>query len=224
MPLGNVRWLGGLRGDSANSDGASEDAFVFAEHDFEPGERLDLGAEGRSSESFVPFFLVDDGRDQFYGGLMWSGAWRASLERADNRLRVAVSFPGVGTTVTPSRPFETPAHLLRRCRQGDRRRERRAASVRAAGHPPRTAASAARHLQHLVRVRHAHQRGRDGRGDRSRRGARRRALRHGRGLVRRRRARRATSISTPASDRGRSMRSAFPPGWRALPTTPTASG
>ena len=43
MPLGNVRWLGGLRGDSANSDGASEDAFVFAEHDFEPGERLDLG-------------------------------------------------------------------------------------------------------------------------------------------------------------------------------------
>ena len=27
MPLGNVRWLGGLRGDSANSDGASEDAF-----------------------------------------------------------------------------------------------------------------------------------------------------------------------------------------------------
>jgi alpha-galactosidase len=108
MPLGNVRWLGGLRGDSANSVGASEDAFVFAEHDFEPGERLDLGAEGRSSESFVPFFVVDDSRDQFYGGLMWSGAWRASLERADDRLRVAVSFPGVGTTVSPSRPFELP--------------------------------------------------------------------------------------------------------------------
>ena len=49
MPLGNVRWLGGLRGDSANSDGAVVDAFVFAEHDFEPGERLDLGAQGRSS-------------------------------------------------------------------------------------------------------------------------------------------------------------------------------
>src|SRR4051812_22483852 len=108
MPLGNVRWLGGLRGDSANSVGASRDAFVFAEHDFQPGERLDLGAEGRSSESFVPFFLVDDGRDQFYGGLMWSGAWRASLERADDRLRVGVSFPGVSTTVTSSKPFELP--------------------------------------------------------------------------------------------------------------------
>jgi alpha-galactosidase len=108
MPLGNVRWLGGLRGDSANSDGASEDAFVFAEHDFEPGERLDLGADGRSSEAFVPFFLVDDGRDQFYSGLIWSGAWRASLERADSHLRVGVAFPGVGTSVTPSKPFELP--------------------------------------------------------------------------------------------------------------------
>ncbi len=108
MPLGNVRWLGGLRGDSADSDSAGEGAFVFAEHDFAPGERLDLGAEGRSSEEFVPFFLVDDGRDEFFGGLMWSGAWRASLERADDRLRVSVSFPGVGTLVTPARPFELP--------------------------------------------------------------------------------------------------------------------
>ena len=108
MPLGNVRWLGGLRGDSANSDGASTDAFVFAEHDFEPGERLDLGAEGRSSESFVPFFLVDDGRDQFYGGLIWSGVWRASLERANDRLAVTVAFPGVGTSVSSSKPFEFP--------------------------------------------------------------------------------------------------------------------
>ncbi len=108
MPLGNVRWLGGLRGDFAGSDSTEEDAFVFAEHDFAPGERLNLGSEGRSSESFVPFFLVDDGRDEFFGGLMWSGTWRASLERADNRLRVGVSFPGVATTVTPSRPFELP--------------------------------------------------------------------------------------------------------------------
>src|SRR6185369_14253929 len=108
MPLGNVRWLGGLRGDSANGDSPVDDAFVFAEHDFEPGERLDLGAEGRSSENFVPLFLVDDGSDEFFGGLMWSGAWRASLERAGNRLRVTVSFPGVATAVTPTRPFELP--------------------------------------------------------------------------------------------------------------------
>jgi alpha-galactosidase len=108
MPLGNVRWLGGLRGDFAGSDSAQEDAFVFAEHDFAPDERLELGSDGRSSEQYVPFFLVDDGRDEFYGGLMWSGAWRATLERADDRLRVAVGFPGVETSVNPSKPFELP--------------------------------------------------------------------------------------------------------------------
>ena len=108
MPLGNVRWLGGLRGDFAGSDSTAEDAFVFAEHDFEPGERLDLGSDGRSSEAFVPLFFVDDDRDEFFGGLMWSGAWRASLERADDRLRVSVTFPGVGTSVSIARPFELP--------------------------------------------------------------------------------------------------------------------
>jgi alpha-galactosidase len=108
MPLGNVRWLGGLRGDYAGSDSNMEDAFVFAEHDFEPGERLDLGSDARSSEQFVPFFLVDDGRDEFFGGLMWSGSWRASLERLDDQLRVGVSFPGVGTSVSVSKPFELP--------------------------------------------------------------------------------------------------------------------
>ena len=163
MPLGNVRWLGGLRGDSASS--AAEDAFVFAEHDFEPGERLDLCAEGRSSESFVPFFLVDDGRDQFYAGLIWSGLWRASLERADDRLRVVVSFPGVGTNVTSSRPFEFPHTFFGVAARCHRRRDRRAASIHPAGAPSRAAVSAARHLQHVVHLWHAGQRGRDGRGD-----------------------------------------------------------
>jgi len=108
MPLGSVRWIGGLRGDSAGGESAVEDAFVFAQHDFEPGERLDFGSDGRSSEQFVPLFLVDDERDEFFGGLMWSGAWRATLERAGDRLRVSVSFPGVGTSVTSAKPFEFP--------------------------------------------------------------------------------------------------------------------
>ena len=108
MPNGNVRWVGGLRGDAAGTDSAVDDAFVFAEHDLAPGEHFDLGAEGRSSETFVPFFLVDDGRDEFFGGLMWSGSWRTSIDRAGDQLRVNVWFPGVGTSVTPAKPFELP--------------------------------------------------------------------------------------------------------------------
>jgi alpha-galactosidase len=107
MPLGRVRWLGGLRGDSA-SGSAVEDAFVVTDRDLEPGEHIEIGSEGRSSESFLPLLFVDGERDEFYGGLMWSGAWRAAFERSEDQLRVSVFFPGVATTVMPSRGVELP--------------------------------------------------------------------------------------------------------------------
>jgi alpha-galactosidase len=106
MPLGHVQWLGGLRGDSAG--GVVDDAFVVADRDLDPGERIDLGAAGRSSETFVPLVVVNGDGDDFFGGLMWSGAWHAALERAGERLRVTLGFPTVSTTVAPSRPLELP--------------------------------------------------------------------------------------------------------------------
>jgi alpha-galactosidase len=107
MPVGHVRWLGGLRGDSAAGD-VVEDAFVVADRDLDPGERIELGSNGRSSETFVPLLFVNDGRDEFFGGLMWSGAWRAALQRTGDRLQVSVYFPGVTTAVTSARPLEIP--------------------------------------------------------------------------------------------------------------------
>src|SRR5205814_10114913 len=50
MPLGRVRWLGGLRGDSA-SGVTVEDAFVVTDRELEPDERIEIGSEGRSSET-----------------------------------------------------------------------------------------------------------------------------------------------------------------------------
>ena len=90
VPLGHVRWLGGLRGDSAGGD-LVEDAFVVADRDLDPGERIELGSEGRSSETFVPLLFVNDGRDEFFGGLMWSGIWHAALQRVGERLQVSLS-------------------------------------------------------------------------------------------------------------------------------------
>ena len=217
MPLGNVRWLGGLRGDSAGSDSAVEDAFVFAEHDFEPGERLDLGADGRSSEQFVPFFLVDDGRDEFFGGLMWSGAWRASLERADDQLRVGVSFPGVG-------------------HHRHARRSRSSCRTRSSASPPRPRTDETGALRQFVLqgIRHGRpfqplvtyntwfvygtraQRGRDGGRDGSRGRARRRALRHGRRLVSGRRRNRRLRLRLRPRHRGPPIPTAFRPGLASL--------
>ena len=107
MPLGRVRWLGGLRGDSASGN-AVEDAFVVADRDLDPGERIEIGSEGRSSETFLPLLFVDGDRDEFFGGLMWSGAWHAAFDRSGDQLRVSVFFPGVLVTVTPSRPLVLP--------------------------------------------------------------------------------------------------------------------
>lgn len=106
MPLGRVRWLAGLRGDTADNIGAG--AFALDEWDLEAGDRLEIGSERRSTEEFIPFFLVDDGRDVFYGGIMWSAAWRLAFERHDDTLRIASLFPGVSTSVTPAAPLEVP--------------------------------------------------------------------------------------------------------------------
>src|SRR5262249_56134539 len=85
-----------------------EDGFVAAEGDVEPDEHMDIGAQGRPSETFVPVVWVESDADAFFGGLMWSGAWHAGIGRTDDRLQVRFDFPGVTTTVTPARPLELP--------------------------------------------------------------------------------------------------------------------
>ncbi len=56
----------------------------------------------------MPFVTVDDGRDEFFGGLLWSGAWNISVERLDDRLHVTASFPGLSPTVGFDHPLELP--------------------------------------------------------------------------------------------------------------------
>ena len=106
MPNAKVKWLGGLRGDAADIEESG--AFALAERDLTPDERVEIGSDRRSSEQFVPFALVDDGRDEFFGGIQWSGAWRISFERHEDTLRVTADFPHWETLVTPGRPLELP--------------------------------------------------------------------------------------------------------------------
>jgi len=106
MPNADVRWLGGLRGDSADNEEAG--AFELADRNLDPGERIEIGSDRRSTEQFIPLVLIDDGRDEFYGGLMWSGSWRIGMERAGDRLNVSAFIPGVTTTATFSRGVDLP--------------------------------------------------------------------------------------------------------------------
>ncbi|HMF98161.1 MAG TPA: alpha-galactosidase, partial [Vicinamibacterales bacterium] len=106
MQSGHLQWLGGLRGDTAG--GSVDDAFVVADRDVDGDEHVELGATGRSSETFVPLLWVQNDGDEFYAGLMWSGAWHADVSRAGERLQVRFDFPGVTTMVTPARGLDLP--------------------------------------------------------------------------------------------------------------------
>jgi alpha-galactosidase len=107
MPVATVKWLGGLRGD--NADNAEAGAFALASRDLATGERIEIGSEERSTEQFVPFVLVDAGVDEFYGGIMWSGAWQIAFERVSaDDLTVSARFPGTSPAVAPDQPIELP--------------------------------------------------------------------------------------------------------------------
>ena len=55
MPVSTVHTLTGLRGLTAEH----EDAFTRESRDLDPGERLDFGADARSTQQFVPLVALD---------------------------------------------------------------------------------------------------------------------------------------------------------------------
>ncbi len=97
IPAGTIHWVNGLQGDNADVDTTS--AFTRAQQTLDVGATLTLGARGRASEQTVPWFAVDGPRDEFYAGLMWSGAWSLSIARDAAGLRVTVGLPSMTTSV-----------------------------------------------------------------------------------------------------------------------------
>ena len=97
VPNGTVRWINGLRGDSP--DVPNDEAFSLGQKDLAPGESLTLAAYRRSSERFMPFVMIDNGSDEWFGGVQWSGSWRISATRNDAAIAVALEYPDVTTTL-----------------------------------------------------------------------------------------------------------------------------
>src|SRR5207244_5770908 len=59
MPNATVKWLGGLRGDTA--DNAEAGAFELSSRDLVTGERIEIGSDQRENELFVTIVLVVPG-------------------------------------------------------------------------------------------------------------------------------------------------------------------
>jgi alpha-galactosidase len=104
MPADAVKWVGGLRSYAAPGE---LEPFELSESELDPNSSWELGSDRRSTENYLPFVSVDDGENAFYGGIMWSGAWRMTCERRDDRLRITAWFPET-PAVALSRPIEIP--------------------------------------------------------------------------------------------------------------------
>jgi alpha-galactosidase len=101
---GPIRWLNGLQGDDPQT--IRDEAFTIHQRQLAAGERLSLGATGRSSETTVPWFSIDGGADQFFAGLMWSGAWSLIASRTSSGLDLTLGLAPMSTSVTAA--IDTP--------------------------------------------------------------------------------------------------------------------
>jgi alpha-galactosidase len=104
VPAGQLRWINGLQGSAA--DVRNDAAFTLQQRTLDNGEVLTLGAEGRSSERTVPWFVVDGEKDEFFATLLWSGSWSLSITRG--RTGLEMSFGLGAMTTAPSEPFDGP--------------------------------------------------------------------------------------------------------------------
>jgi alpha-galactosidase len=107
VPAAVIHYSNGLRGDAAGAD--VNDAFTLQTETLGPREPLVLDEVNRSTEQYLPMIAADIPSGEFYGGLMWSGAWRLSAEApADQQARILAGLPKLTTTIDASHPLESP--------------------------------------------------------------------------------------------------------------------
>jgi alpha-galactosidase len=98
VPTGPVNWLTGLQGDAANVP--TDSAFTLQQQTLAINRPFALGASHRASEHTVPWFSIDGAKDEFYGALMWSGAWSAVFDRTTAGTTITVGLAAMSTTLT----------------------------------------------------------------------------------------------------------------------------
>lgn len=106
MPASHVRWINGLRGGT--SETLNDATFAIQNRDPREGDHIEIGSDRRSTEEFEPILFVDNPQSAFYGGVIWSGAWRMSIDRNAGAFSMRAEFPGSSPLSSPTRPIEFP--------------------------------------------------------------------------------------------------------------------
>jgi alpha-galactosidase len=99
VSVGTIRWLSGLQSRSPAG-------FTQQQRTLAVGERVTLGADVRSSEQTVPWFAIDAESDEFFAGLVWSGAWSLTAVRSTTGLELTLGLAPMSTTIAA--PIDGP--------------------------------------------------------------------------------------------------------------------
>ena len=100
VPPGTMHWVNGLT--SADPNPQRDSAFAMRQQDLRVGESLSFGAKGRSSEDTVPWLTIDGPDEEFYAGLMWSGAWTMNASRSSAGLGLTLRLATMTTKMQAS--------------------------------------------------------------------------------------------------------------------------
>jgi alpha-galactosidase len=114
---GNLTWIRGL--DVTDEEGG---AFTVGSGDLHVGQSFEIGADRRSSEKYVPWLAISawsaeeqeahpdevDRDTQFFGSILWSGSWRARVQRQGDRATLTVGLPGFTTRLGAGGSLDTP--------------------------------------------------------------------------------------------------------------------
>ena len=94
---------------AASADGGS---FTHHVRSLQDEERLELGSPTLSTEWAMPYVSVGNAHRRVFAGLLWSGAWSASLYRRGDQLQVSMGLPAMSAWATPGRSIEGPHALV----------------------------------------------------------------------------------------------------------------
>jgi alpha-galactosidase len=108
IPPGTLHWVTGHTSDP--NDPTLDSNFAQRQQTLSVGDSLTLGGRNRSSEQVIPWLAVDGQGDEWFAGLMWSGAWTLTVQRTSSGDQVDWGL-GPMTTSVGATPVEGP-HVL----------------------------------------------------------------------------------------------------------------
>lgn len=109
VPNAPLRTITGLLGDDATNQNPNQvRQFTIERRELPPNGRLTLDTVNRSSDETIPWIVAEGSSGTFFGGLIWSGSWTLSAERAGDSIRMTLGLPDVFTTVGSGQRLEAP--------------------------------------------------------------------------------------------------------------------